>query len=748
MAVALVAWLLLNVPGESRSIYNGAVHVGDYDDLDANRIEHGWPLTYLTREDYLYPTLSYRPWRLWHDVLKFRPGPLCADLLAGLVVLFAVGWAYERWRRHRRRLLILTLRDLFLLTLLSACGCGYFFARYRQTQRFSAALLALGEEPSYALRPGLPQWIVDVTGRDLPIGWGLACPPERWEWPEDPERAAAARSLASLAPGLGFSAETDDLTNLAGNPLIRSLKFTVSPFTPAGWREALGTLTNLRRLIVLTSWERGSDGEFPLDSLRSLENLEMLLLPDGQPLGDDDLAEIALHDRLQVLGFRGLRATNAGLAQLAKLKQLRSISITGPGVGNELLEALARLPELDSIFLQDTNITDQELARLATLQHLTSLAISDSRLTEAGLAALARCGRLEFLHLGGNDVRRLDVLDAAAMPRLLLLDLTQTPITDPQVRSFEGTRPQCVVYFQPEESRSATLWEQLRGGWPVLSLQVGAPWGDRIEAIRGASSIRTLLAGASLRESDFEVIATLPNLEELSLRTDLRPGMLSILAHCANLRRSELVGCRLADDAAEALSQLELNELRLSDVAVSAVGWQSICQLRTLSSLSLYETPISDANLGQLRGLQGLAALRLDGPITDQGLACLASFKTLQQLSLCRTAITDRGIEALPETNPELVALDVSQTGLSAASVEHLARFGHLERLTVDSRLLEAGGVESLKQIKTLRQLTLNLRDGTKVLGFEDVRAAVHLLRAEIPQLESVEYQAIGSFGN
>ena len=65
-------------------------------DRVTSRVEHGWPFTYLIRDS--NPFEDGSPWDLSGDVLEVRLGSLWADVMAGLLMVCTLGWAFERWR--------------------------------------------------------------------------------------------------------------------------------------------------------------------------------------------------------------------------------------------------------------------------------------------------------------------------------------------------------------------------------------------------------------------------------------------------------------------------------------------------------------------------------------------------------------------------------------------------------------------------------------------------------------------------
>ncbi len=88
-----------------------------------------------------------------------------------------------------------------------------------------------------------------------------------------------------------------------------------------------------------------------------------------------------------------------------------------------------------------------------------------------------------------------------------------------------------------------------------------------------------------------------------------------------------------------------LKSLSLDHTAITDAGMPALAKLAGLEDLGLGETAISDTGLAALAGLAHLAHVgpRRRRRITDAGLAHLKSFARLEELNLGRTSISDAG---------------------------------------------------------------------------------------------------------
>src|ERR1700722_11243557 len=106
----------------------------------------------------------------------------------------------------------------------------------------------------------------------------------------------------------------------------------------------------------------------------------------------------------------------------------------------------------------------------------------------------------------------------------------------------------------------------------------------------------------------------------------------------------DLGGTVARDDKAPGKPVVSVN---LQSAAVTADTLKRLAGLEGLRVLRLWDAPVTDAMLGEVKALGRLEKLDLDGTrITDAGLAHLAGLKSLRELSLWRVGITDAGMKA------------------------------------------------------------------------------------------------------
>jgi hypothetical protein len=167
-----------------------------------------------------------------------------------------------------------------------------------------------------------------------------------------------------------------------------------------------------------------------------------------------------------------------------------------------------------------------------------------------------------------------------------------------------------------------------------------------------------------------------------------------------------------------------------------------------LQSLDLSATALGDGDLVQLKPLNGLHRLVLDGTaVTNAGLAHLKDLPALTELLLARTQVSDDGLEQLKPLKglrvlgldgcpirgigldqlqelPQLTELRLSCPTLTNLFVAPLGELKKLERLSLAGSSVGDEGLKHLHGLVALQELDLT---GTKVMdaGISELRKAL-----------------------
>ncbi len=118
--------------------------------------------------------------------------------------------------------------------------------------------------------------------------------------------------------------------------------------------------------------------------------------------------------------------------------------------------------------IEGAGFGDEELARLKSLDRIEALGIIEAKITDAGLRQLRGRVALQALCLGGNWIgdAGIDNLDLGSMPRLELLELRSTLVSDQKLEEIRRRFPKLLLltdgfshrYIVPGEGRGKNRW--------------------------------------------------------------------------------------------------------------------------------------------------------------------------------------------------------------------------------------------------------------------------------------------------
>jgi len=178
----------------------------------------------------------------------------------------------------------------------------------------------------------------------------------------------------------------------------------------------------------------------------------------------------------------------------------------------------------------------------------------------------------------------------------------------------------------------------------------------------------------------------------------------------------------IGDDAMPYVAQIRsLRTLRLNG-PITDRGIARLAPLKSLEWLMVIGTDVSDKCMPTIAGFQQLRRLHLaNTDITDSGISRLSTLTQLEELNAEGTKVTDEGLATIAMLT-NLTELHLQQTAITDAGLKHLARLSKLERLYLSNTAVSDEGLRHLSAMPKLIQLNL---DGTKVTGV----GAKHLKR-------------------
>jgi internalin A len=188
------------------------------------------------------------------------------------------------------------------------------------------------------------------------------------------------------------------------------------------------------------------------------------------------------------------------------------------------------------------------------------------------------------------------------------------------------------------------------------------------------------------------------------------------------------VNKKVTDDGLKELKGLkDLKELSLFfNGQITDAGMKHVKELPALEKLTLNNTGITDTGLAELKDLKKLKSLTVSGCIrvTDKSADTIKGFVDLEELSLPSTytgtgvkkltglkklkslylggctELTDEAVKLIADNMPDLEYLElgaVSGTGITDASVPHLAKLKKLTKLGLSGSKVTEGGLKLLR---------------------------------------------------
>ncbi len=174
------------------------------------------------------------------------------------------------------------------------------------------------------------------------------------------------------------------------------------------------------------------------------------------------------------------------------------------------------------------------------------------------------------------------------------------------------------------------------------------------------------------------------------------------------------------------LRDLQPHDLDLLSLAEQAIDDTALAQIAHLNlrRLVLERTPISDAGIAHLATLTELTTLLLAYTrIGDAGLARLAALPNLQTLDLSHTAITNAGLAHL-RALPNLQTLLLADTRVGDAGLAHLQSLTRLTTLDLSHTAITDAGLDELRALALLQDLGI-ADTAITATGWKNLRGAL-----------------------
>ncbi len=198
-----------------------------------------------------------------------------------------------------------------------------------------------------------------------------------------------------------------------------------------------------------------------------------------------------------------------------------------------------------------------------------------------------------------------------------------------------------------------------------------------LEQVAGISTLERLnLSFSDVSDDALEPLKKLRSLRELNLSFSYVTGKaIRTVSTLQNLLSLQLVACKVTDDDLKALADMpQLVNLCLGETQVTDAGLPRIAVLSELVWLDLRNCSITDQCLRKLGHFKQLQNLWLSKTIrygeddrsalTDASVEYLSTLKTLVDLQIADSQLTDEGLTRLRDALPK-AHIDTTRTGVT-----------------------------------------------------------------------------------
>ena len=287
--------------------------------------------------------------------------------------------------------------------------------------------------------------------------------------------------------------------------------------------------------------------------VKSFPNLLELDLSSNTNMTNGVVKIVSELSKLQRLTLVQNQVNDIGAQRLSKLQELRALDLRGNmEAGDMALEVISELPKLTALKHRSTAVNDSGLEYLSRNQSLESLLMQDFNVTDQSgphLAKLGKLSQLEVFRCQGFGSEGVLALKGLGLTRLTLRDLPN--VDDRALEVFDDFPKLKRLYLHELSSVGDSGLKHLAA---LKSLELLDIW-----------------TVPQMTDATVDVIATLPNLKELSIRaTGVTDATIDKLLAMPNLQ--SLTFKENGSVTAEGLKKLASKKWSKLDVGASDAG--------------------------------------------------------------------------------------------------------------------------------------------------------------------------------
>jgi hypothetical protein len=323
------------------------------------KLKHGWPWTFVSRQDFYYPPYDPEVWPGWTmswtwpfegEILVFDRLNLALDILVALGIIGAIGIALEM-RRRRRKLYQWTLREMLCFVLLTACFFSWF---------------AVHEKYGYDEAKLVQKMISDLsnTRTVIRVEKDNICP-------------SFLRRFLGYRLTCYFDAVSTISISKKGTPIVKEDLIVLHPY-----------IDKLKYFNFLAIHTDSDMDESVFQAISTIPNLKTLYLysdPKVMTLAKDKIRHLARLTDLQNLdlnGFSEIRDSRE-LGALPKLEKFSLVRVDA--IDDPRLDLLSTMPHLKALMFLVIPLDDTVVDNIISLKSLNTLYISNTNISQQGI---------------------------------------------------------------------------------------------------------------------------------------------------------------------------------------------------------------------------------------------------------------------------------------------------------------------------------------------------------------------------
>lgn len=412
-------------------------------------------------------------------------------------------------------------------------------------------------------------------------------------------------------------------------------------------------------------------------------------------------------DGIDSLDADGIPLGDEGFARLSRLTGVRQLSLYNCNLTSGVAAQLPHFQQLQSLWIgSNRSLDDDAMSSIASLPTLHSLFLTRTGVTDAGLEVLSTSHSVEAVDVG---LTRITDKGIAALSKLPNLRLLSAMALDPE---FRGNEPNpSITNMGLSSLRNCQRLE-------YLNISGSALTDSGLEKlVSDCPRLRHLtLDNTAITSSGLKHIGSLSQLEFLRCYgTRIDDSVVGHFQSLGNLKQID-GDVEVGNAGVEALASLpSLERLTLSGGKESPddACMASIAAMKSLKDLSIQNTQITDDGFARLSGSRTLERVQLTGKrMTTRCVEKLASMSNLKQLGLMNVSSrtdgepTWKGLEQLRNLKDELWLCDCPP--LTVDDFRKFAEFSELARLRIEGgRLISDADIQRLRELDKLEFLQL-----------------------------------------